>query len=156
MLEDIILEQISDNNINDAYIMMYFFDKVIIGKYENKKLIIPDTYDETLIDEIHIFNPSLELRYNKEANKFIKITDTIDFFEEKMFLIGNQSELIEKDGNKFTRVKQYGREIILPFNIDIKDANHNLRLVVHNLFDDEQCYICGYRLVNIIGGSKNE
>lgn len=148
MLEEKIINEIKTHEMNKAFIMMYFFDKVIIGKYQNNELIIPDSYNENLVDEIHIFNEDLEIRYSREYDEFIEIRDTRDYFEEKMYLFGNKSESV--DGG--TLIKQYGREIILPFQVNILNAQHNLRLVVRNLFDDNNTQICGYRLVGIIGG----
>lgn len=148
MLEEKIINEIKTHEMNKAFIMMYFFDKVIIGKYQNNELIIPDSYNENLVDEIHIFNEDLEIRYSREYDEFIEIRDTRDYFEEKMYLFGNKSESVD-DG---TLIKQYGREIILPFQVNILNAQHNLRLVVRNLFDDNNTQICGYRLVGIIGG----
>lgn len=147
MLEDNILNIIKEKQMDYAFIMIYFFDQVIIGKYINNILFIPCQYNEELCDEIHIFNKDREIRWTREYDKYIEITDTKDFFEEEMYLIGNKSEI--KDG--YSIVTQYGREVILPFEINIKHTNE-LRLVVHNLFSEEDSYICGYRLVDIVGG----
>ena len=151
MLEEKILNQIKSQNMNNAFIMIYFFDKVVIGKYENSQLFIPVSYDEELFDEIHIFNKDLEIRWNKDHEKVSVIKDTNDYFTEEMYLIGNSSDI--KDG--YTVVKQYGREMILPFGYKIENAKHDLVLVVHNLFSDTENYIDGYRLVDIKGGSLN-
>lgn len=141
MLEDKLLKVMKDNQIDQAFIMIYFFDQVVIGKFKNNELFIPVQYDETLCDEIHIFNKDKEIRWTREYNQFIEIIDTKDIFREEMYLIGNKS--VVKDG--YSVVTQYGRQIILPFEVHIQHTNH-LRLVVHNLFSEEDNYICGYRL----------
>lgn len=146
MLKDNILKQIVEHNMDEAFIMMYFFDQVIIGIYsKNNGLFIPGSYDENLLDEIHIFNPKKEIRWTREYREYVLIQDTKDYFEESMYLIGNKS--IVKDG--YSIVTQYGRKMVLPFEYHISSGNHNLALIVHHLFSDENSCLQGYRLVNI-------
>lgn len=153
MLKEIIIKEIDAHSMIEAYIMMYFFDQVILARYVNNELIIPCEYDENLIDEIHIFNPNIEIRYTREYQEFVVVEDTNDYFDEEMYLIGNRSEIID---DKYTVVTQYGRKIVLPFICNIKNAKHDLRLVVRHLFSNEDSHICGYRLLNIIGGDRHE
>lgn len=148
MLKEKIEKVINDYNIQYADIMIYFYDQVVIGRYDNNVLFIPLQYDEELFQEIHIFNQDMELRWSSLSDEIIKIVDTEEKLEESMYIIGNKS--VVKDG--YSIVTQYGRKVVLPFKIQIKDANHGLRLDVHHLFDDDAS-ICGYRLVQIKGGA---
>ena len=167
-----IAEAIKKYNIDKAYIMMYFYDKVVMGKVENSKpvyaikedgtpVLADYCFDDDLCYEIHIFNEEKELRWhrleeNNEDNiEFVVITDTEDnvdlgemFFEEKMFIIGSRGDRIIENGDGATLLSQYGREVILPFDVD---KNSDLRLVVHHIFDEDGS-ICGYRLLDIEGG----
>lgn len=153
MLADKIINEIEKHSITQAYIMMYFFDQVILARYVNNELLIPSKYDENLIDEIHIFNPNIEIRYTREYQEFVVVEDTNDYFDEEMYIIGNRSEIID---DKYTMVTQYGRKVILPFECNIKNAKHDLRLVVRHLFSNDDSHICGYRLLDIIGGDRHE
>lgn len=151
MLREKIIEAINRYQIEEAYVMIYFIDQVVVGIFNNKTLFIPQSFNEDLWSEIHVFNVDMELRCIKETDNFIQILSNKDYFEEEMFIIGNRSEI--KDG--YTILTQYGREVILPFEVDIKNAKHDLRLVVHHLFSAEGNYIDGYRLVDIRGGKQN-
>ena len=153
MLADKIINEIEKHSITQAYIMMEFFDQVILARYVNNELLIPSKYDENLIDEIHIFNPNIEIRYTREYQEFVVVEDTNDYFDEEMYIIGNRSEIID---DKYTMVTQYGRKVILPFECNIKNAKHDLRLVVRHLFSNDDSHICGYRLLDIIGGDRHE
>ncbi len=151
---NIIKNQINNNKMNEAFIMVYFYDQVLIGRYENQDIIIKDDFDESIVNEIHIFNEDKEIRWKRvcnnkldwgvEDNNFILIKDTEDYFEESMFLIGNKSR---REG-QFTTISQYGRKMILPFEYDIQGGNHTLALIAHHLFNNDGS-IGGYRLVNI-------
>ena len=158
---------IEDHEIKKAYIMMYFYDKVVMGKVVDKKpvyaikengvpVLTDYCFDDELCYEIHIFNEETELRWHRSETdlednmEFIPITDPNKemFFEEKMFIIGNRGERIIKTAGAATLLSQYGREVILPFIVDEKK---DLRLVVHHIFDNDGS-ISGYRLVDIEGG----
>jgi len=141
------------HHMEDAFVMIYFYDQVLIGKYDNYCMTMKEDYDETLINEIHIFDKEKEIRWKRttgdinwqnEYDHFIIIRDTEDFVEESMFLIGNKSI---KDG-LFTVVTQYGRKMILPFECYIENGHHRWALIVHHLFFSDGS-IGGYRLVDI-------
>ena len=148
MLRKKILDVLNLHHMDKAYIMIYFFDQVVIGKYNHSVLFIPSEYNEDLFDEIHIFNHEKELRWNRDNETVSVIEDTNDYLDESMYIIGNKSVI--KDG--YSIITQYGREVILPFEVDINQTNNNLRLVVHHLFSNDDNSICGYRLADIKGG----
>ena len=148
MLREKILDVLNIHHMDKAYIMIYFFDQVVIGKYSDSVLFIPSEYNENLFDEIHIFNHEKELRWSRENECVSVIEDTHEYLEESMYIIGNKSVI--KEG--YSIVSQYGRELILPFEVDIHHENNNLQLVVHHLFSNDVNSICGYRLVDIKGG----
>ena len=137
MLVKKIKEACKQFHISKAYIMIYFYDQVVLGKVEN--------------EEIHLFNQEMELRCTREHEDFIQIVSGNDYFEEEMFIIGNTSEV--KEG--YSIIRQNGRKVIVPFEVEISNGKHDLSLVVHHLFSKEGNYIEGYRLVDIKGGNIN-
>ena len=171
-IKEKIIKEIEKHSIEKAYIMVYFYDKVVMGKVigkealyaiqkEERPVLSEYCFDDELCYEIHIFNREKELRWHRmeadseENMEFVEIKDPEKnadlgemFFEEKMFIIGSRGERIIKHGDKATLLGQYGREVILPFNVD---EEKDLRLVVHHIFD-ENGNISGYRLVDIEGG----
>lgn len=160
MLKEKIIEEIQKERMEDAFLMLYFYDQVVIGRYKEAQLYFavdsPELhkteyrFDDTLCVEIHIFNREKEIRWRKEAGKFCVIYDTKDFFDEDMFMIGNESRV----SNGCTKLVQYGRALCVPWEVEIKKAEkkNQLRLVVRHLFDDDKATIKGYRLVEIKGG----
>lgn len=149
MMRDKIIGVINQYEMKEADIMIYFYDQVVIGKYDNHVLFIPGEFDEDLFQEIHIFNDDLEIRWSSKFDTPVKIVSKKPYFKEEMCILGNKSEV--KDG--YSIVTQYGRKVILPFEVDIKNANHDLKIKVHHLFDEETSAISGYRLVKIKGGA---
>ena len=138
--------------ISFAWVMLYFYDQVVMGKYQNDELVlVSDDYDETLFLEAHLFNKDKELRCSSDFN-FVEIISPKDekfYMEEKFHILGNK---IHVDGDT-TIFTQYGRRIKLPLIVKNKGVNHGVRLVVHHLFDEETGYVNGYRLVDIEGGN---
>lgn len=151
MLVKKIKEACKQFHISKAYIMIYFYDQVVLGKVENEVVFIPVTYNDDLWYEIHLFNQEMELRCTREHEDFIQIVSGNDYFEEEMFIIGNTSEV--KEG--YSIIRQNGRKVIVPFEVEISNGKHDLSLVVHHLFSKEGNYIECYRLVDIKGGNIN-
>lgn len=146
MVKDTLLKAIHNNGINEAFIMMYFYDKVVMGRYHEQQLFFGEEFEDENLMEYHIFNSELEIRGNKEKSAIIK--DTKQTIEEKMFIVGNQSRLEEGK----SCVTQNGRRVVFPFEVEFQSAKENpLRLIVRHLFDDKTGSICGYRLVGIEG-----
>lgn len=144
-----IQELVKSHGMEQADIMMYFHDQVVIGIYKDGNLKLGSEPHWKYMTEFHIFNNEKELR-GKNFESVCEIKDTPEKLEEKMFVIGNKS--VVEDGKSI--VTQNGREIILPWEVSFGSVSDNpLRLVVHHLFDEEGC-ICGYRLCGIEGGNK--
>ena len=151
MLVEKIKEACKHYSISKAYIMIYFYNQVVLGKIENDDVFILVDYEDDLWSEIHIFNQDMELRCTKEHEDFIQIVSGNDYFEEDMFIIGNTS--VVNDG--YSIISQNGRKVVVPFEVKINNGKHDLSLVVHHLFSKEGNYIDGYRLVDIKGGNIN-
>ncbi|MDO4467660.1 MAG: CRISPR-associated protein Csx19 [Bacillota bacterium] len=138
------------NHMDFAWIMIYFTDKVVVGKYKKNELIFPtNELEKEKCVEVHIFNKEKELRAD-QSFEFQEIKTFKDyFFSEDFFILGkdNQEEK-EINGHTFTTFKQNGREITLP----VKKDNNGYRLEVHHLFDQETGNMSGYRLVDIKEG----
>lgn len=151
MMKDKLLNVIESNDMSFAWVMLYFYDQVVMGKYENNQLVLMnEDYDETLCYQVHIFNKDKELRSSNDFD-FIEIKspkDSAFYMEEKFYVLGNKT-LVEEGCTTFT---QYGRKIKLPVVVQTQGVNHNTRLVVHHLFDEKTGYLKGYRLVDIEGG----
>lgn len=150
-MKDKLIAVLKQNNMSFAWVMMYFYDQVVMGKYEKEELLLLcDEYNEDLCYEIHLFNKEKELRAGSNF-EFIEIKSPIEkrfYMEEKFFVLGNKAQ-ISGDSTKLT---QYGRMVKLPLILKNEKPNHDLRLVVHHLFDEETGYVKGYRLVDIEGG----
>lgn len=145
-----IISALKKFDMSFAWVMLYFYDQVVIGKYTNEELIlICDKYDENLCYEVHLFNKEKELRCG-ENFKFVEIESPKDekfFMEEKFFILGNK--LVKSDG--YITLTQYGRKVSLPITLSKQEQLKRFRLVVHHLFDEETGYVNGYRLVDIEG-----
>lgn len=152
MMNTRIVEFIRKNyNSKRVFIFLYFYDQFILGIFENNHLYMIEHYEEKLLTEIHIFNEEKEYR-GKTMNSLVEITDNQDYFEEKMWIIGNKTKIQDQA----TIVTQQGRKLVLPYPIvSFDQASKNpLRLVVRHQFSQESGDIIGYRLVNIESGDE--
>lgn len=155
-MEARILNIINEHNIQKAYVLAYFYNKVCVGIYENNKIIFNKEVDYNLLTQIRIFNKDLEIRFvlNEETNEFdISIIDdnipNQGIFDEAMFIAGNK---IVGENDKFTILKQTGGEIDIPFKVNENEASNGLRLIVRNYFNtdkNDQVVIGNSRLVDI-------
>lgn len=155
-MEARILNIINEHNIQKAYVLAYFYNKVCVGIYENNKIIFNKEVDYNLLTQIRIFNKDLEIRFvlNEETNEFdISIIDdnipNQGIFDEAMFIAGNN---IVGENDKFTTLKQTGGEIDIPFKVNENEASNGLRLIVRNYFNtdkNDQVVIENSRLVDI-------
>lgn len=155
-MEARILNIINEHNIQKAYVLAYFYNKVCVGIYENNKIIFNKEVDYNLLTQIRIFNKNLEIRFvlNEETNEFdISIIDdnipNQGIFDEAMFIAGNK---IVGENDKFTTLKQTGGEIDIPFKVNENEASNGLRLIVRNYFNtdkNDQVVIENSRLVDI-------
>lgn len=155
-MEARILNIINEHNIQKAYVLAYFYNKVCVGIYENNKIIFNKEVDYNLLTQIRIFNKDLEIRFvlNEETNEFdISIIDdnipNQGIFDEAMFIAGNK---IVGENDKFTTLKQTGGEIDIPFKVNENEASNGLRLIVRNYFNTDknnQVVIGNSRLVDI-------
>ena len=55
-MEARILNIINEHNIQKAYVLAYFYNKVCVGIYENNKIIFNKEVDYNLLTQIRIFN----------------------------------------------------------------------------------------------------
>ena len=155
-MEAKILNVINEHNIQKAYVLAYFYNKVCVGIYENNNIIFNKEVDYNLLTQIRIFNKDLEIRFvlNEETNEFdISIIDdnipNQGMFDEAMFIAGNK---IVEVNDKFTTLKQTGGKIDIPFKVNEEEASKGLRLIVRNYFNtdkNDQVVIENSRLVDI-------
>lgn len=141
-METKILNVINEHNIQKAYVLAYFYNKVCVGIYENNNIIFNREVDYNLLTQIRIFNKDLEIRFvlNEETNEFdISIIDdnipNQGIFDEAMFIAGNK---IVGVNDKFTTLKQTGGEIDIPFKVNENEASNGLRLIVRNYFNTDK------------------
>ena len=102
-METKILNVINEHNIQKAYVLAYFYNKVCVGIYENNNIIFNREVDYNLLTQIRIFNKNLEIRFvlNEETNEFdISIIDdnipNQGIFDEAMFIAGNKIVMVKK------------------------------------------------------------
>ena len=155
-MEAKILNVINEHNIQKAYVLAYFYNKVCVGIYENNNIIFNKEVDYNLLTQIRIFNKDLEIRFvlNEETNEFdISIIDdnipNQGMFDEAMFIAGNT---IVGVNDKFTTLKQTDGKIDIPFKVNEEEASKGLRLIVRNYFNtdkNDQVVIENSRLVDI-------
>lgn len=148
---DEIKKAIQENNMESAWIMIYFVDQVLMGRYIDGHIIFADTeYNENNILEVHIFNKEKELRSGNNL-EFVPITDPEDaknYFTEKFFILDEVGNVETVNGQTITTLGRNGRMVKIPM------ASNSVRprLVVHHLFDEKKGNLKGYRLVDIEGG----
>ena len=150
MLEKLI-SVIKQNDMQSAWIMIYFIDQVLMGRYKDGCIIFADTeYDEKNILEIHIFNKEKELRTGGNL-EFVSIVDPEDdtyYFAEKFFILDEVKNEEIIDNQTITTFGRNGRIVKIP----MISNGEKPRLVVHHLFDEKTGNLKGYRLVDIEGG----
>ncbi len=116
MLENIITK-IKNENIQKAFVLAYFYNKVCVGCYKNETIEFHENVNYDLLTGIRIFNENVEIRFvlddeNKEfIETVIRDENNTDYFDEFMIT----------------------RKGILPF----VDSDKELRLVVRNYFEEE-------------------
>lgn len=151
MMKNKLITILKQYEMSFAWVMLYFYDQVVMGKYQNEELILmSDNYDEALCFQVHMFNQEKELRSGNDFN-YIEIKSPKNekyYMVEEFHVLGNKTT-VEGDSTTFT---QYGRSIKLPLIVEKQGVNHGVKLVVHHLFDEETGYVKGYRLVDIKGG----
>lgn len=153
-----IIKIINEANINNAYALATFYNKVCVGYYENGDLHFYETVDFDLCTQIRLFNEELELRIVKVDEKiYSKIIKDDDYKnklnDEYMFISGNK--IIEKN-EKFTVIEQINRKVALPLTLSEEEVKAGIRLIVRNFCavdENKQVTIVESRLV---GFSKCE
>lgn len=90
MNKDMFLNIIKAENVENANVIAYFYNKVCVGKYENNEMKFDQDVEFSLCNQIRFFNNDLEIRLIVKDGKILtkRIDDTqgIDFFDEYMFL----------------------------------------------------------------------
>lgn len=155
-MKNVILEKIKECNIENAYVLAYFYNKVCLGIYKNTDIRFNQEIDYSLLIEIRVFNKDLEIRAvldEETENLKIEIVkddiQNIGYFDEAMFIAGNK---IVGENDNFTTLKQNGGNIDIPFNVKENEASKGLRLIVRNYFnvdENNQVIIENSRLVDI-------
>lgn len=65
-----IIEKIKQENMEKAYIMATFYNKVIIGIYENETINFEENVNYELCTSLRIFNQEKEIRIDKIDNEY--------------------------------------------------------------------------------------
>lgn len=90
MNKDMVLNIIKAENVENANVIAYVYNKVCVGKYENNEMKFDQDVEFSLCNQIRFFNNDLEIRLIVKDGKILtkRIDDTqgIDFFDEYMFL----------------------------------------------------------------------
>lgn len=148
--------ELNDKINEDAYVLAYFSDCVLLGKYVNKEISFNNKYDFNQLMELHVFNKTGEFVSIKDGNNEYCTRYLNDEIENQgindlgYYVLGNK--ILQCD-NGYTRLEnKAGKDIEYPFVIKAID---DIKLVVRtylNFNDDQQLYVVGHRLL----GFKNE
>ena len=154
-----IIEFIKENNIDKAYVLGTFYDKVCVGIYEDGDILFNREVNYDLLTQMRIFNRDIEIKYvlDEEKHEFIcNVTvedDQKETVDEYMYISGNK---IVSSNDRFTTITQIGREVDIPFKVTDEEVEKGILLIVRNYFEeneDNQIVLSNSRLV---GFAKKE
>lgn len=156
--EEYVITLLNNENVNKAYVLATFLNKVCVGYIEEKHIYFNEEVNYSLCTEVRIFNEEMEIRIVKADGKiYSKIIKDEDYNfklnDEYMYISGNK---VLETNDKFTVVEQVNRKIALPFKLTKQEIENGVRLIVRNYCDvdeNEQVIITESRLV---GFSMNE
>ena len=154
MNKEELINKIKEKNINKAFVLGYFYNKVCLGKVFDNEIIFNSEVDYNLLTKIVIFNKDIQISYvlNEENDEFIysEIEDEDkEYIDEYMIISGNE---ILSSGNGFTTITELGRVVDIPFEVSVSDVKDGVRLVVRNSFkidDNKQVTLSESRLVGL-------
>lgn len=140
---------------NDGYAVVYLYNKILIARKQNNKLLLYDneTFDLKYLLKLRVFNEQTELliwKGNESMfNMRLRIDDDIEGASEKTVI--NTRQIIW--GTRLTRLKngwselseRRGTRLIVPFeNLVIDNEKNRLELWVRNYVEFNQYGQAGY------------
>lgn len=136
-----IYDEIKQNNINKAYVLAIFKNKVELGYYSLNELHFYDLVDFDLCSQLRIFNQDKELRIINIENKIYSKVICEDEYknilnDEYMFISGNK--ILNSDKTDFTLLEQVGRKVAVPAQLTDEQLGKGIRLVVRNYYDTDE------------------
>ena len=136
-----IYDEIKQNNINKAYVLAIFKNKVELGYYSLNELHFYDFVDFDLCSQLRIFNQDKELRIINIENKIYSKVICEDEYknilnDEYMFISGNK--ILNSDKSDFTLLEQVGRKVAVPAQLTEEQLGKGIRLVVRNYYDTDE------------------
>ena len=136
-----IYDEIKQNNINKAYVLAIFKNKVELGYYSLNELHFYDLVYFDLCSQLRIFNKDKELRIINIENKIYSKVICEDEYknilnDEYMFISGNK--ILNSDKTDFTLLEQVGRKVAVPAQLTEEQLGKGIRLVVRNYYDTDE------------------
>ena len=136
-----IYNELKQNNINKAYVLAIFKNKVELGYYSLNELHFFFFFYFDLCSQLRIFNKDKELRIinieNKIYNKVICEDEYKNILnDEYMFISGNK--ILNSDKTDFTLLEQVGRKVAVPAQLTEEQLGKGIRLVVRNYYDTDE------------------
>ena len=96
---------VSNEKIQKAYILAYFYNKVCVGVFENDSINFEENVNYNLLTQMRIFNKDKEIKIilNEENKEFdisiINETNSKDKFDEYMIVSENVRYYFEENSN---------------------------------------------------------
>lgn len=131
---------VSNENIQKAYILAYFYNKVCVGVFENDSINFEENVNYNLLTQMRIFNKDKEIKI---------ILDE----ESKKFNITTINETNSKD--KFDEYMIVSENVRLPIELK-KDERKNLRILVRNYFEENSNHQVVITKSRLVGFTKTE
>ena len=131
---------VSNEKIQKAYILAYFYNKVCVGVFENDSINFEENVNYNLLTQMRIFNKDKEIKIilNEENKEFdisiINETNSKDKFDEYMIVSEN---------------------VRLPIELK-KDERKNLRILVRNYFEENSNHQVVITKSRLVGFTKTE
>ncbi len=135
-------KSITGSFTDNGNIIAYLDYKVLIGKFENSKILFYNdkVFEPKFIKKIRVFNETKELHIWKEGNFFnsrLRIDEEgniADIVEARQIIWGTEFHPL---GNGFSLItEKRGTELIIPFeSIEINDKKKRLSVLTRNYID---------------------
>lgn len=157
--KDKIISKINENNMEKAYVIAYFYNKVCVGFFEDNDIYFNDTVNYDFLTQIRIFNKEKEIIYvfNEDTESFdfsiVEDENNEDVLDEYMMISGNK---IKSKNNSFTTITQIGKCVDLPFEVNEEEVKNGIRLVVRNYFKEDENNQVVISKSRLVGFSKTD
>ncbi|WP_066635758.1 type III-D CRISPR-associated protein Csx19 [Desulfolucanica intricata] len=147
-----LIEKVVEIFKDNGFVVAYLYYKVLIGKFENGKLIFyqHETIEPKYLQTLRVFNDDKELLLWSKGEKFFNVRlrvdgegEELDYIDAKQILWGTESK--EKKEGWSTLIEDRGTEIIIPLSGLKLDVNKKrLKLKTRNYIGCNEVGQAGY------------